>query len=142
VTTEAIYHDELVRMARAATGAGRLEDPQGSATLDNPLCGDRVTMEVRLGQGRIAALAHQVRGCLLCEAAASLLGRAAVGATPAEVAEARDGAAAVLASGIAPSGGPWATLELFRPVRGTRSRHRCVMLPFDALVEALAKAEG
>jgi nitrogen fixation NifU-like protein len=140
VTAEGLYHDALVRMARAATGAGRLEDPQGSATLDNPLCGDRVTIQVRLSQGRIAALAHQVRGCLLCEAAASLLGRAAVGATPAEVAAARAGAAAMLAAGAPLPQEPWAELELFRPVHEVKSRHRCVLLPFEALGEALARA--
>ena len=88
------------------------------------------------------ALAHQVRGCLLCEASASLLGRAAVGATPAEVAAARSGAAAMLATGAPPPREAWAELELFRPAHEVKSRHRCVLLPFEALGEALAEAEG
>jgi nitrogen fixation protein NifU and related proteins len=142
VSAEELYHQALVRLARAATGAGRLEAPEGSATLDNPLCGDRVTFEVRLSEGRVAALAHRVRGCLLCEAAASLLGRAAVGATPGEIAAARAGAAAMLQSGAPPPGGPWADLELFAPVRGVGSRHGCVLLPLDALGEALAHSKA
>jgi NifU-like protein involved in Fe-S cluster formation len=77
---------------------------------------------------------------MLCEAAASLLGRAAVGATLAEVAAARAGAAAMLASGAPPPREAWAELELFRQVHLVRSRHRCVLLPFDALGEALARA--
>jgi nitrogen fixation protein NifU and related proteins len=142
VSAEALYHEALVRLARAATGAGRLEAPEGSATLDNPLCGDRVTFEVRLSEGRVAMLAYRVRGCLLCQAAASLLGRAAAGATPGEVAVARAGAAAMLESGAPPPGDPWADLELFVPVRGVASRHGCVLLPFDALGEALAHLKG
>jgi nitrogen fixation NifU-like protein len=142
VTPEALYHQALVRLAREATGAGRLEAPQGSATLDNPLCGDRVTVEVCLRDGRIAALAHRVRGCVLCEAAASLLGRAAVGTTPGDIGEARARLSAMLQGGAPSPLGAWAEMSVFAPVSGVRSRHGCALLPFDALAEALARAKG
>ncbi len=142
MTQDELYQAELLRLARAATGAGRLDGAQGTATLDNPLCGDRVTFEVRLEAGRIAAVAHRVRGCLLCEACASLLGEAAPGATSAGVEAARSAAAAMLARGAAPpEDGRWQRLALFRPVGEVKSRHRCVLLPFEALGEALARAE-
>ena len=142
MTADDLYQDELVRLARAATGAGRLEGAHGAATLDNPLCGDRVTFEVRVEAGRIAAVAHRVRGCLLCEACASLLGEAAPGTTAAGLGEGRAAAAALLARGAPPPGdGRWRRLALFAPVREVRSRHRCVLLPFEALGEALARAE-
>jgi nitrogen fixation NifU-like protein len=140
VTGDALYHDELVRLAREARGSGRLDPPSAAGTLDNPLCGDRVTMEVRLEAGRIAALAHRVRGCILCEAAASFLGGAAPGRSPAEVREGRDLLAALLA-GAQAAAGPWSGLSVFEPVRAVKSRHRCVLLAFDALAEALALAE-
>lgn len=139
--TDALYHDALVSLARESCGAGRLGPPAAEATRDNPLCGDRVTMEVRLEGGRIAALAHRVRGCLLCQAAASFLGRAAPGQRPADVRQGRDLAAALLAGAPAP-GGAWAGLEIFAPVQSARSRHRCVLLAFEALGEALSQAEG
>jgi NifU-like protein involved in Fe-S cluster formation len=141
VTTEDLYQDELVRLARAATGAGGLDRADGAATLDNPLCGDRVTFEVRLEGGRIAAVAHRVRGCLLCEASASLLGEAAPGATAPGVDAARAAVTAMLAEGAPPpEDARWRRLALFEPVREVRSRHRCVILPFEALGEALARA--
>ena len=138
MTAEGPYRQALVRLAREAMGAGRLDDADGRATLDNPLCGDRVTVEIRVREGRIAALAHEVRGCLLCQAAGSLLGRAAPGCTAAEVVAARASAAAMLCSGAPPPAGAWADLELFAAVRHSASRHGCVLLPFDALREALA----
>ncbi len=133
-----LYHQALVRLARAATGAGRLEAPGASATADNPLCGDRVTVELRLEDGRIAALAHRVRGCILCEASASILGGAAPGRTPAEVASAGEALAAMLVSRATPPAGPFAALAVFEPVRAVPSRHRCALLPFEALARALA----
>ncbi len=142
MTAEALYHEAIVRLARAAHGAGRLPDPHGAATVDNPLCGDRVTVELRVEGGRIAALAQRVRGCLLCEAAASLVGRAAVGRTGGELAEGRRRLGAILGGGAGAPEAPWEDLGLFAPVAGVPSRHRCVLLPFEALGEALAQAGG
>ncbi|HEY6106372.1 MAG TPA: iron-sulfur cluster assembly scaffold protein [Anaeromyxobacteraceae bacterium] len=135
-----LYHQALVRLARAAEGAGDLAGATASATLDNPLCGDRVTVEVRLAGGCVAALAHRVRGCILCQASASLLGRAAPGRTPAELAGAQAALTALLRSGALPPPGPFADLALFAPVRAVPSRHRCALLPFEALARALAEA--
>ena len=140
MTGDALYQERLVRLARSAVGAGRLEAPDGTATLDNPLCGDRVTIDVQLREGAIVALAHRVRGCVLCEAAAALIGRQAVAASREELAAARASAAALLQSGAAVPPGRWADLEIFRPVRDVPSRHRCVLLPFDAAGEALVRA--
>jgi nitrogen fixation NifU-like protein len=146
VTSADLYHEELVRLARAADGAGRLEAPGAAGERDNPLCGDRAAVEVRLASGRIAALAHRVRGCVLCQAAASLLGRAAPGATPAEVAAARAALEGILrgeaGEADAPPAGAWAGMALFAPVAQVPSRRGCVLLPFDALADALARAEG
>ncbi|HUL58187.1 MAG TPA: iron-sulfur cluster assembly scaffold protein [Anaeromyxobacteraceae bacterium] len=142
MTGDALYHDALLRLARAARGAGRLEAPDGSATRDNPLCGDRVSVEVRLRDGRVAALAHRVRGCVLCEASASLLGEAAPGRTGADLSAARDRLAAMLRNGAPPPDGDWSGLSVFTPVRAVPSRHDCVLMPFDALVDALGRARG
>ena len=69
-----LYQDRIVALAKAKTGAGKLAAPTKSARRDNPLCGDRVTIDVKLDDsGQIAEIAHQVRGCLLCQASASAL---------------------------------------------------------------------
>lgn len=43
------------------------------AELDNPLCGDHVTIGVALEQELIAELGFEAEGCLICIASASLL---------------------------------------------------------------------
>lgn len=138
--SDAIYNDVIVAAARDRTHAGRLADADRTATCDNPLCGDRVTLDLMLSEGRVDRLAHKTRGCLLTEAAAALVARHGIGSPP--------GAAATLLSqvrsylaGDAPP--PWQELSMFEPVRAVRSRHECVLLPFEALVEAAgAKADG
>ena len=85
-----IYQEKIVALAKAKTGAGKLADPTKSARRDNPLCGDRVVIDVRLDEsGRIAEIGHQVRGCLLCQASASALASVAVGRDAAGIAMVR-----------------------------------------------------
>jgi nitrogen fixation NifU-like protein len=136
-----LYHQAIVEAARSATGHGRLDPADGAATVDNPLCGDRVTMTVRLRDGRLVALGHEVRGCALCGAAAAVIGARAVGETVARV---RDVVRAVddrLAGTVGPESVGWPELEMFDPVRAYRSRHDCVRLPFQALAESLEGIE-
>ena len=64
---------EILRLAADAAGAGRLAHPGGSATVHNPACGDRVTVELALADGRITALAHHTQACVLTQASAAIL---------------------------------------------------------------------
>jgi len=133
--TQALYQDRIVALAKSKAGAGTLAAPTAKAMRDNPLCGDRVTMEIRLDeQGRIAELAHKVRGCALCEASAAALTPRAIGHTATEVAELRREIDSVL-TGEAQGSGDFAA---FAPVAEHRSRRDCVTLPFEALRAALA----
>ncbi len=133
-----LYQQALLDLAKAAHGAGALPSPDGSALRDSPLCGDRVRMQVTLADGRVSALAHDVKGCLLCQAAASLLGLHGAGLNPEEVQALRGQVAAALAGAAPPPG--WPELSLFEPVRPHRNRHGCVLLPFDALIAAIGES--
>ena len=135
--SEDLYQQAILDYAKAATGAGRLEDADASVTLDNPLCGDRVTIDIKVADGRLAAVAHKVRGCALCEAAASVIGGAATGRPIDQLRHLYAGVADMLAADASP---PWAELAAFYPVRAFKSRHECVLLPFEALNDALAEA--
>lgn len=135
-----LYHRAIVEAARKRAGAGRLENPDASISLDNPLCGDRVSIDVNVDSGRLTALAHRVKGCLLCEAAASVLGANAIGANAEKVAGIRDSLEQALASGFERHTLAWPDLAMFAPVVAHRSRRRCVTLPLEALCAAMAEA--
>ncbi len=53
-----------------------------------------MTIDLRFADGRIAAVGHEVKGCLLCEAAAASIAELTPGKT---AAEARDLAAGITA---------------------------------------------
>ncbi len=68
-----------MRLAANATGSGHLDHPDHEGTLDNPTCGDRITLQVKMQDGKIVEFAQENRACLLCQAAASLLAEKCVG---------------------------------------------------------------
>ncbi|MEX2298590.1 MAG: iron-sulfur cluster assembly scaffold protein [Dongiaceae bacterium] len=136
-----LYHERLVALARAADGAGVVPPPALAGEADNPLCGDRVRMTLRLEGGRIAALAHKTRGCLLCEAAAATIGRRAPGSSADDVRSIAAHLRAWLKNGTDLPAGMWPELADFAPVHPVKSRHDCVLLPFKALLDTLAEKE-
>lgn len=129
--------DELYGQAikdLAARPAMALEGAEASATMDNPLCGDRVSFGVNLADGRVSAAGHKVSGCLLCKAAASVAAEQAAGRDAAGASELLDQVSGLLKTGAEPA---FPALAAFVPVRPHKSRHACVLLPFKALVKAL-----
>ncbi len=139
MTTD-LYHKDILRHAAAARGHGHLESPHGSVTVDNPLCGDRVHVDVRLADGRIAEIAQDTRACVLCQASVSIIAAGARGETAESLAAVAGKVRAMLKENAPAPDGKWADFAVFDPVRETRSRHTCVLLPFEAVARALAEA--
>ncbi len=136
---DALYQQAILKHAKAAIGAGRLENATAEATVDNPLCGDRVTVSLSLDDGTIAAIGHEVRGCVLCQASASVLAQHGPGMTPDDVQAVYEAFQTMIREdGPVPEG--WPDLGTFDPVRAAKSRHECVLLPFEAATKALNSA--
>ena len=132
-----LYHDRILELARDDATEGRLEAPSARATINNPLCGDRVTIDITVEDGALTEVRHKVRGCALCRASPAVIGATAGGAPPDALREIAAGAAAMIKDGGEPPHPDWQALDAFRPVTAHKSRHDCVLLPFQALVEAL-----
>jgi nitrogen fixation NifU-like protein len=133
--SDELYQEKIVALAKAKTGAGKLAAPTKTARRDNPLCGDRVIIDVKLDGGKITEIAHQVRGCLLCQASASALSSLAIGKDAAGVAEIRHDAERALGREQGAAHEPYAA---FAPVAAHKSRQECVLLPLEALKDALS----
>ena len=136
--SEALYHAALVERARTAFGKGRVPDADASATVDNSLCGDRVTLDLKVSDGKITAIGHDVRGCLLCEASAATIAEFLRGKSGAEIEAIGEAAKRLMKEGQADP--QWACLEIFTPVHNAKSRRDCVLLPFEALKRAASAA--
>ena len=136
------YPVDILELADARTGHGRLADADATATADNPYCGDRVTVDVKVKDGVLTAMAHRVRGCILCEAAATVATRHAAGTTSPALRQTTDALRDMLSGDAPPPGEPWNALAAFLSVRPHKSRHACVLLPFEALLQAMTMSSG
>lgn len=132
-----LYQKEILRLAAEAAGAGRLDGPDASVTVKNPLCGDQITLDINVDGDRVTALAHHTRACVLCQASAALLATTALGLHAADCKTAAADLAEYLEGKRAELGVDMRGFEVFAPVIPYGSRHTCVMLPFRALEQAL-----
>ncbi len=136
----ALYNRDILRLAASIPHYGRLETPQASSEKRSPVCGSRVTVDVVLDpQGRVADLGQEVKACALGQASASLMGAYAIGRRVDELGAARDSLAAFLA-GRSDDPGDWPGLGIFREARDYKARHPSILLAFEAVAEAAARA--
>ncbi len=134
--SDPLYRKEILRLAADAHGAGHLAGPHATGTAHNPACGDKVIFEVAVTDGRISALAHETKACVLSQASAAILGRDGKGLSREDVEALRKDVAALLA-GAAPPSPPFDAYAAFDGVAEHRNRHMCVLLPIDALLAAM-----
>ncbi len=131
----ALYKQVVLDHGKHPRNRGALPEATHTATANNPLCGDRVTLRLQIEGDRITAARFEARGCMIAIASASLLTEAVTSHTPAE---ALDLAATIDAlTGDAPPADV-GTLEPLRGVRDFPSRAACVTIPWQALRAALA----
>jgi NifU-like protein involved in Fe-S cluster formation len=135
-----LYHPRILELAADIPHVGRLENPDGAATKVSRVCGSVVTVELNLKDGVVSEIAVHPKACALGQATTGVLAMHAIGATPAEIREARDALRAMLKDGAPPPTGRFWELRHLEGVREYPPRHTSTMLAFDAAVEALEQA--
>jgi len=70
---DALYRDFILDHYRNPRNAGTLERPDASFEDLNPLCGDKIRMDLRIRDGVVEDVKFKGRGCAISQASASLL---------------------------------------------------------------------
>lgn len=133
-----LYQNNLLKLAALAIKSGNLKKNDATATLSNPLCGDQVSFDIRLKGQRVDDLAHRVKGCVLCQASASMISDKSVGFSLANLQDSLSSIKLILSNEKPET--QWDELAWFKPVASHKSRHNCVLLPFQTLIAAFEKA--
>jgi NifU-like protein involved in Fe-S cluster formation len=137
-----IYSTKILELAAAIPRTERLPAPGATASARSKLCGSEVTVDVTMADGRVADYGQTVKACLLGQAAAAVMGREIVGATPAELRSVAHQVRAMLKEKAPAPVGKWADLRVLEPVRDYRHRHDAVLIVFDAVVKAVDEIEA
>ena len=133
---ESLYRETILEHSSHPRNFGVLAEADRQATGHNPLCGDKVTVYLKLGgDGRIEAATFEGTGCAISTASASMLTERVCGMSDTE-ATAMIGD---LNDMFAGTGGPAVSGELaaLSGVRSYPSRIRCATLPWRTLEAAL-----
>jgi nitrogen fixation protein NifU and related proteins len=83
-TLDALYQDLILDHNRSPLNYRVLEDANRRVEGNNPLCGDRLTVWLRMAGDRIEDVSFQGSGCAISKASASLMTNAVKGKTRAE----------------------------------------------------------
>ncbi len=76
-----LYREQILDHYRNPRNHGTLEPADATFEDSNPLCGDRIRMDIRLDGNRIAEIRFSGRGCAISLATASMLTELAAGQT-------------------------------------------------------------
>jgi nitrogen fixation NifU-like protein len=68
-----LYRDYILEHYRRPHNFGPLADPSVTREGANPLCGDRITLQLTVRDGVVAEVGFTGRGCAISQASASLL---------------------------------------------------------------------
>jgi nitrogen fixation protein NifU and related proteins len=138
-----LYQSVILDHNRAPRNYGPLADATGHGEGRNPLCGDAVTVWVRMEGERVADVHFVGTGCAISKASASLMTTAVKGKTAAEVITLTDQFRAVVTGQVpapAPSDGAMGRLAALSGVSRFPVRVKCATLAWHALHAAIAGA--
>ncbi|HEX5827557.1 MAG TPA: SUF system NifU family Fe-S cluster assembly protein [Candidatus Limnocylindrales bacterium] len=116
-----LYRDYILEHYRRPHNFGVIEDPSATFEGANPLCGDRITMQLAVKDGVVTDIGFTGRGCAISQASASLLTDEVKGKPVADVA----------------GFGADDLLDLIG-IEISPARLKCAMLSFDSLQHLLA----
>lgn len=133
-----LYNATIMERGRKPTHMRRLDAFDATAKGDNPMCGDRVQVWVKLGaDGAIADTGFEARGCEISRASADLMIEVVQGRSPADTKALFAAFREMLKSGDCPD---CTALQPLRPLASVHeypSRIKCATLAWQALTTAL-----
>lgn len=137
-SVDELYPKIILDHRRDPRNRGTCPGGTACAEQDNPLCGDRITLTIRLVDDRIDCIAFEGQGCSICLAASSMMTEAVSGLTVGQALELGEGFR-LLMRGESVDEDELGDLMALGSVAGFPVRIKCALLPWRALEEALGQ---
>ncbi len=131
-----LYREVILDHYSRPRNRRRIESPDAEAEGYNPLCGDDVTVQLRLKDGTISEAAFEGQGCSISQASASILTEQVQGLSPAEAQALAEDFRRLMQDG-AEVDRDLGDLEALTGVQKFPVRVKCATLAWNALLEAL-----
>ena len=132
-----LYREIIIDHYRSPHHRGSLDSPTVSREGLNPLCGDEISVDLRVQEGRISDVAFNGRGCSISQSSASIMTDAIMGKTLEEVQALIRDFTAVMQGSDEVDPEALGDLEALTGVRKFPVRVKCATLAWHILDEAL-----
>ena len=132
-----LYQEVIMDHYRSPRNSGSLEDATSEARGNNPLCGDRISVQVRIEDDRIVDMRFQARGCAISVASASMMSERLKGVSIAEAEHEFSEFMSRMTCTEPVANGEVDELSALMGVRAFPTRIKCATLPWHAAVAAL-----
>ena len=132
-----LYRDVILDHNRQPRNFGSLEPADARAEGHNPLCGDRLTVSLRLNGDRIEDIRFEGKGCAISTASASLMTEAIKGKDREAIGQLFSKVHALLTQQDAVPGAELGKLAALSGVREFPARVKCASLCWHTLNAAL-----
>ena len=73
MSLESLYQEIIMEHFKAPRNRGEIATPDVSISMNNPFCGDDITLHVALKDGKVSDVKFRGRGCAISQASASLM---------------------------------------------------------------------
>jgi nitrogen fixation NifU-like protein len=136
-----LYRDVILDHNRQPRNFGDLEPADASVEGFNPMCGDHLTLRLRLNEDTISDIRFKGEGCAISTASASLMTEAVKGRTRDEALELFERVHQLLTDDAAPPADELGKLAALSGVREYPARVKCASLCWHTLASALKSTD-
>jgi nitrogen fixation protein NifU and related proteins len=136
-----LYRDVILDHNRQPRNFGALEPADASVEGFNPMCGDHLTLRLRLNQDTISDIRFEGQGCAISTASASLMTEAVKGKSRGEALKLFDRVHQLLTDDAAPPAEELGKLAALSGVREYPARVKCASLCWHTLASALKSTD-
>jgi nitrogen fixation NifU-like protein len=136
-----LYRDVILDHNRRPRNFGVLEPADAGAEGFNPMCGDRLTLRLKLDDDKISDIRFEGQGCAISTASASLMTEAVKGRTRSEALHLFERVHQLLTDDAAPPAEELGKLAALSGVREYPARVKCASLCWHTLASALKTAD-
>jgi len=140
VALEDLYKEVILDHYKNPRNKRPLPDAELSCSANNPLCGDEITVNAHVADGRVAEVTFEGSGCSISQASASMLTEAVTGKTVEEAESLAADVRSMLAGDIEPTEEEFGDLVALKGVVKYPVRIKCAVLSWDVLQDALGGA--
>ena len=138
-----LYQEVIMDHNKNPRNFRTMEHPDGFAHGNNPLCGDRIDVYLKIRDGIVEDVSFHGAGCAICTSSASMMTVALKGRTEAEAHALFESFHHALTDDeVHPDDVPLGKLEVLKGVKAYPVRVKCATLAWHTFDAALRKLQG